>query len=128
LLQIQGRVRELALFNLAIDSKLRGCDLVTLRVRDICLGGRVYERVIIIQKKTHRPVQFELTEPTRQTVQCWIAENALRDEDYVFPSRVSGCTHLSSRQYARVVNRWLPVLVLIRTSTEHIRSAAPRRH
>jgi hypothetical protein len=77
LLQIQGRMRELALFNLAIDSKLRGCDLVTLRVRDICAGGRVNERAIIIQKKTHQPVQFELTEPTREAVQRWIAENEL---------------------------------------------------
>lgn len=106
-LQIQGRMRDLALFNLAIDSKLRGCDLVSLRVRDICVGGRVNERAIIIQKKTHRPVQFELTEPTRQAVQRWIVESDLRDKDYVFPSRVSGSTHLSTRQYARTVNRWV---------------------
>jgi integrase len=112
LLQIQGRMRELALFNLAIDSKLRGCDLVSLRVRDICAGGRVNERAIIIQKKTHQPVQFELTEPTREVVQRWIAENDLRSEDYVFPSRVRGCTHLSTRQYARAVNRWVACIGL----------------
>jgi integrase len=112
LLQIQGRLRELALFNLAIDSKLRGCDLVTLRVRDICVGGRVNERAVIIQKKTHRPVQFELTEPTRQAVERLIAENDLRDEDYVFPSCMNGCAHLSTRQYARTVTRWVACIGL----------------
>lgn len=112
LLQIQGRLRELALFNLAIDSKLRGCDLVALRVRDICVSGRVNERAVIIQRKTHRPVQFELTEPTRQAAQRWIADNDLRDEDYVFPSRVKGCGHLSTRQYDRTVRRWVACIGL----------------
>jgi integrase len=127
-LQIQGRMRDLALFNLAIDSKLRGCDLVALRVRDICIGTQVNERAIIIQKKTHRPVQFELTEPTRQAVQRWILESDLRDENYVFPSRVRGSTHLSTRQYARTVNPGLPALVLTRTSTERTRCVGPKRH
>jgi integrase len=83
-----------------------------LRVRDICVGSRVNERAIIIQNKTHRPVQFELMEPTRQAVQHWIMECALRDDDYVFPSRVSGSTHLSTRQYARSVNRWVACIGL----------------
>jgi integrase len=106
-LQIQGHKRDLALFNLAIDSKLRSCDLVALRVQDICLAGRVKDRAVIIQKKTHRPVQFELTEQSRQAAQAWIVERGLRDEDYVFPSRVRGCAHLSTRQYSRIVDRWV---------------------
>ena len=127
LLQIQGRLRELALFNLAIDSKLRGCDLVNLRVRDICAGGRVNERAIIIQKKTHQPVQFELTEPTRAAIQRWIAENDLRVGDYVFPRRVKGCAHLSTRQYARTVDRWVACIGLDRTNTERTRYVGRRR-
>jgi integrase len=106
-LQIQGHKRDLALFNLAIDSKLRSCDLVALRVQDICLAGRVKDRAVIIQKKTHRPVQFELTEQSRQAAQAWIVERGLRDEDYVFPSRVRGCAHISTRQYSRIVDRWV---------------------
>jgi integrase len=106
-LQIQGHKRDLALFNLAIDSKLRSCDLVALRVRDICMAGRVKDRAVIIQQKTGRPVQFELTDQTRQAAELWIAERGLQDEDYVFPSRVRGCAHLSTRQYARIVDRWV---------------------
>ena len=106
-LQIHRQKRDLSLFNLAIDSKLRSCDLVALRVRDICVAGKVKDRAVIIQQKTHRPVQFELTEQTRQATQVWIAERGLRDEDYVFPSRVHGCAHLSTRQYARIVDRWV---------------------
>jgi integrase len=106
-LQIQGHKRDLAFFNLAIDSKLRSCDLVALRVRDICKAERAKDLAVIIQKKTHRPVQFELTEQARQAAQAWIAEPGLRDEDYVFPSRVGGCAHLSTRQYARIVDRWV---------------------
>jgi hypothetical protein len=67
-LQLANRIRELAMFNLAIDSKLRGCDLVELHVRDISQGGQVSSRAIIKQRKTHRPVQFEVTEPTRDAV------------------------------------------------------------
>jgi hypothetical protein len=71
-LQLEGRARDLAMFNLAIDSKLRGCDLVRLQTTDICLGGRVKDRAVVVQKKTGRPVQFELTEHTRSSVQDWI--------------------------------------------------------
>jgi len=70
-LQLEGRKRDLALFNLAIDSKLRGCDLVSLRVQDVCVGGRVRDRATVIQKKTGRPVQFEITEQTRSSVREW---------------------------------------------------------
>ena len=106
-LQIQGKPRDLALFNLAIDSKLRSCDLVALRISDIVTGGRVRERAVIVQQKTGRPVQFELTEQTRESTHAWIAHQSLDDGGYLFPSRVHGRLHLSTRQYARIVNRWV---------------------
>ena len=73
-LQIQGRVRELALFDLGIDSKLRACDLVSLRVRDVCHGDRVAARAIVLQRKTQCPVQFEITPSTREAVEAWIKQ------------------------------------------------------
>ncbi len=76
-LQIQGRVRELALFDLGIDSKLRACDLVSLRVRDVCHGDRVAARAIVLQRKTQRPVQFEITPSTREAVEAWIKQAGL---------------------------------------------------
>ena len=98
-LQLAHRSRELALFNLAIDSKLRGCDLVGLRVRDVVQGSRVAPRAIVMQKKTQRPVQFEITEQTRDAVAAWIATAHLKPEQFLFPSRVSESPHLSTRQY-----------------------------
>jgi integrase len=86
-LQLECRTRDLALFNLGIDSKLRGCDLVTLRVRDVAQGGRVYPRAIVLQRKTQRPVKFEITEQTRDAIGAWVAEAGLRSEDFLFPSR-----------------------------------------
>src|SRR5216684_4384130 len=73
-LQLEHRARDLAMFNLAIDSKLRGCDLVRLQVTDVCAVGRVRDRATIIQKKTGRPVQFEITEQTRAAIQAWLSE------------------------------------------------------
>src|SRR5215471_16995274 len=67
-LKDEHHTRDLAMFNLAIDSKLRGCDLVNLRVRDVCHGGQILARGMIVQRKTQRPVQFELTEPTRSAI------------------------------------------------------------
>ena len=87
-LELADRKRELALFNLAIDSKLRGCDLVQLRVRDVAHGDRIAARTIVMQQKTQRPVQFEITEPTRKSVFVWIRHAALKTEDYLFPSRI----------------------------------------
>jgi integrase len=106
-LQMECRARELALFNLAIDSKLRGCDLVALRVCDVTQGGRVIPRAIVMQRKTHRPVQFEITEPTRDAAATWIAQTHLKPEQYLFPSRTSTSPHLSTRQYARLVESWV---------------------
>jgi integrase len=106
-LQLQQRARDLALFNLAIDSKLRGCDLVRLQVDDVCAGGRVRERATVIQKKTGRPVQFEITEQTRAAIRAWLPEVEARNGRHLFPSRFRAQPHLSTRQYARIVHAWV---------------------
>lgn len=106
-LQLGSHVRELALFNLAIDSKLRSCDLVKLRVRDLVHGDRIAARTIVMQQKTHRPVQFEITEQTREALGAWIRQRGLRADDFLFPSRLRGSPHLSTRQYARIVRHWV---------------------
>ena len=96
--QMKRSKRDLALFILAIDSKLRGCDLVGLRGEDIAAGGRVRDRATIIQHKTGRPVQFEIMEQTRSSLQEWLAAR---------PSRVRAEPHLSARQYARIIRGWI---------------------
>ena len=106
-LQLERRRRDLALFNLAIDSKLRGCDLVRLRVSDVCVGGRVQDRTTVIQQKTGRPVQFEITEQTRAAIRDWLANTAPGNGQYLFPSRFHEQPHISTRQYARIVHRWV---------------------
>ncbi|WP_236102336.1 tyrosine-type recombinase/integrase [Methylotetracoccus oryzae] len=106
-LQNRHAVRDLAMFNLAIDSKLRGCDLVSVRVRDISHGSQILPRAMVIQKKTQRPVQFELTEPTRSAVAAWLEKAHLRGDQYLFPSRVGTSPHVSTRQYARIVHQWV---------------------
>jgi integrase len=106
-LQMKRRKRDLALFNLAIDSKLRGCDLVSLRVDDIAAGGRVRDRATIIQHKTSRPVQFEIMEQTRASLQEWLNARPGNRGPYVFPSRVHNQPHLTARQYARIVHGWI---------------------
>jgi integrase len=97
-LQLDHRGRELALFNLAIDSKLRACDPVGLRVHDVVQDRRVVPRAMVMQKKTQRPVQFEITEQTRDAVAAWIAMAHLKPEQFLFPSRVSESPHISTRQ------------------------------
>jgi len=87
-LQLGKHVRELALFNLAIDSKLRGCDLVSLRVRDVAHGNQILPRAMVMQRKTQRSVQFELTEPTREAVAAWITKAGLKPDQFLFPSRL----------------------------------------
>ena len=106
-LQLGHRTRELALFDLGLDSKLRACDLVRLRVRDICHGDRVSPRAIVMQQKTSRPVQFEITPPTRDAVTAWIKEAKLANDNFLFPSRVHESPHLGTRQYARILNSWI---------------------
>jgi integrase len=111
-LQMASRCRELALFNLAIDSKLRACDLVHLRVRDVCHGQIMAPRALVLQQKTHTPVQFEITEPTREALLAWITSSKLKSEDFLFPSRIRSSPHLSTRQYARIVDSWVERLGL----------------
>ncbi len=106
-LQNAHAVRDLAMFNLAIDSKLRGCDLVALRVRDETHGGQLLSRAMVVQRQTQRPVQFELTEPTRTAVATWIAKEGLRSEDFLFSIRLRNSPHISTRQYARIVEHWV---------------------
>ncbi|WP_233553468.1 tyrosine-type recombinase/integrase [Teichococcus wenyumeiae] len=106
-LQPQERLRDLAMFNLAIDSKLRGCDLVALRVDDVLLSGRVRPRTTVLQKKTGTPVQFEITEQTRETVLQWMACSGRRPGDYLFPSRIGRNKPLTTRHYARLMDRWV---------------------
>ena len=111
-LHMAGDTRGLALFNLAIDSKLRGCDLVKLKVSDVVHGDRTMNRATVMQQKTHQPVQFEITEETREAVDAWIAKAGLRAGDYLFPSRAKAAPHLTTRQYARIVHQWIDGLGL----------------
>ena len=111
-LQLKKETRELAIFNLAIDSKLRSCDLVKLKVRDVCHGNCIAPRAMILQQKTQQPVQFEITEQTRDALKNWICLNHLRPEDYLFPSRIISSNHISTRQYARIVHRWVEMIGL----------------
>ena len=106
-LELSKRIRDLALFNLAIDSKLRACDLVKLKVRDISHGDRIASRAIVMQQKTERPVQFEITEQTRKSIAEWLQLATLRSDSFLFPSRIHESPHLSTRQYARIVNDWV---------------------
>lgn len=106
-LQNEHQVRDLALFNLAIDSKLRGCDLVKLRVRDITHGNQILARAMVMQRKTQGPVQFELTEPTRSAISAWIEKGHLKAEQYLFPNRIGSSPHVSTRQYARILHQWV---------------------
>ncbi len=103
-LQIAKRVRDLALFNLAIDSKLRSCDLLKLKVRDVSHGNSTPNRAMILQQKTHQPVQFEITEQTRDSILAWIFSANLGKDDDFFKSRLKNSLHLSTRQYARIVD------------------------
>ncbi len=111
-LQIAEKTRDLALFDLAIDSKLRACDLTKLRVRDIAHGGHVSPRAIVMQQKTQRPVQFEITEQTRAALAVWMHQAQLRSADCLFSSRLRGSDHLSTRQYARIVKCWVTAIGL----------------
>lgn len=106
-LQDEGRVRDLALFNLAIDSKLRACDLLQIRVSDISSGGRINKRATISQQKTGRPVRFEVTARTRNSIVEWVEVLGPKSTDYLFPSRINGSPHLSTRQYSRIVESWV---------------------
>jgi len=111
-LQLKKETRELAMFNLAIDSKLRSCDLVKLKVRDVYHGNGISPRAMVLQQKTQQPVQFEITEQTREALKNWISHNHLRSEDYLFSSRINSSNHISTRQYARIVHKWVEMIGL----------------
>lgn len=103
----ERRLRDRALFNFAIDSKLQGCDVVKVRVGDLVSDGHVRSRATVVQQKTGRPVQFELLEPARTTILAWLEQRGGALGDYAFPSRIDHSAHLSTRQYARLVDEWV---------------------
>jgi integrase len=106
-LQIERQVRELALFNLAIDSKLRGCDVIALKVEDIAPHGYAIERVTVRQKKTGRPVRFEVTEQTRQAIDDYLRVADRKQGQFLFAAQREPGLGLSTRQYARLVGHWI---------------------
>ena len=103
----EGRLRDRAMFDLAIDSKLRGCDVVKIKIGDLVVGGRVRNRAIVVQQKTGCPVQFELLDPARGSILAWLERRGGSLDDFAFPSRINHAKHMSTRQYARLVDEWV---------------------
>ena len=95
------------MFDFAIDSKLRGCDVVKVKICDLVSGGRVRSRAITIQQKTGRPVQFELLESARSSILAWLERRGGTLDDFAFPSRIDPADHIGTRQYARLVDEWV---------------------
>ena len=110
----EGRLRDRALFDLAIDSKLRGCDLVKIKIGDLVAGDEVRTRAMVIQQKTGRPVQFELTSDVRVSLLAWLERRGGSRDDHAFPSRIDRTHHMSTRQYARLVDEWVTAIGLRR--------------
>jgi integrase len=106
-LQIVQRTRDLALFNLAIDSKLRGCDVVALKVEDVAPNGYCVHRATVRQRKTGRPVRFELTEQTRQAVDDYIKTASKKLGGFLFTACRKQEHRMTTRQYARLLSEWL---------------------
>jgi site-specific recombinase XerC len=106
-LEIAENHRDLALFNTAIDSKLRGCDLVCLKVADVYASGLIKERTSVLQSKTQKPVRFELTEGTRKSIESWLSDPMMIGQEYLWPGRFHEPLHISTRQYARLVRDWV---------------------
>ena len=106
-LELAGSLRDLARFNVAIDNKLRGCDLAKLAVTDLVKDDRVRERVLVIQSKTRRPVQFELNENTRDTTFAWFKSPEMTGHRFMLPSRFHDRPHISTRQYGRLMRDWV---------------------
>ena len=115
-LQLANHKRDLALFNLALDSKLRGCDLVSLMVSDVQTGDEIRPRAKIIQKKTGNPVQFEITKQTREALIDWIEHKELKIYDWIFPSRKNRDLAITTRQYGRIVKNWIGSIDLPKSS------------
>ncbi|WP_341991305.1 tyrosine-type recombinase/integrase [Azorhizobium sp. AG788] len=108
----EERMRDRALFDLAIDSKLRGCDLVKMKIGSLVSGSAIRARSMVVQQKTGRPVQFEITADTRASLLAWLKRRGGSIDDYAFPSRVNHEGHLSTRQYARLVDEWVTAIGL----------------
>ena len=106
-LQIDNRIRDLALFNVAIDSKLRGCDVVTLKVEDVAPQGYAIDRASVRQRKTGRPVKFEISDHTRQAIDAYLASPSRSSSEYLFVGHRGDGSHLSTRQYARLISEWV---------------------
>ncbi len=106
-LQLAGRTRDLALFNLAIDSKLRGCDVVSLKVEDVAPHGYAIDRAMVRQRKTGRPVKFEITEQTRQAVDDYLKATHKAPGEFLFTGRRGRERSLTNRQYARLLSEWI---------------------
>jgi len=106
-LQLERRIRDLALFDIALDSKLRGCDVVALRLVDIIAAGALRRRATVIQQKTGRPVQFEITEQARRSLADWLRIRRDNPQGWLFPSRMRPGEHISTRQYIRLLKRWI---------------------
>ena len=104
-LQLEHRSRDLAMFNLAIDSKLRGCDLVNLKVEDIALHGFAIERATVRQRKTEHPARFEVTEQTREALDAYMRRFSRKPGQFLFASRRDGGRCISTRKYARPLSR-----------------------
>ena len=107
-----GSVRDLAMFNTALDAKLRGCDLVKLRLADVAQGCVIRQRSTIVQQKTGRPVPFEITEPAREALTQWLDLRGRRPDEWLFPSRSNAGGHIGTRQYARIVDGWVRMIDL----------------
>lgn len=115
-LQNENRLRDLALFNLALDSKLRACDLLNLRASEVSNSDTINNRAIVLQQKTGRRVRFEITRKSRKSLNDWIERAGLEGSDYLFPSRIRTSQHLSTRQYSRMVSSWVAAIGLDPTS------------
>ena len=108
------RIRDRALFDLAIDSKLRGCDLVKIKIGDLVMGDQIRCRAVVVQQKTGRPVQFELSTDARGSLLSWLERRGGALDQYAFPSRIDHSEHISTRQYARLVDEWVTAVGLRR--------------
>ena len=126
-MELEERTRDLALFNLGLDSKLRGCDLVKLKVSDVVCGRSVLRRTHVVQQKTGCPVQFEITPNTGESIMAWVKKAGLKTSDYLFKSRIHSAEHISTRQFNRIFHGWIEKLGLDTSlySTHSMRRTKP---
>lgn len=115
-LELAESHRDLALFNLAIDCKLRGCDLVRMKVADVMTAGQIKDRASVLQSKTQKPVRFEISEGTRASVAKWMGDPLMIGSEFLWPGRFHERLHISTRQYARIVRGWVESIGLEATA------------